>query len=308
LPRLRSRVRASFPDLSITVAAPPSPVGVGVSAVYNYTVSNLRPFDATGVTVGVQLPAAAQGVSAAANGGTCTVAASVVTCVCGVLATGSSKTITLNATAPAAGPFQLAASVAGDQPDSNPANNTVKTAESIANLADLSVTVTGTATAQVGGAVSYTVVVANAGPDVAAASQLTFQLAPGLTPGTASFASTACTASASALITCAIGQLAASKSVTATINAMAAAAGTQVSTATVSSTATDLVASNNSATGTTAVTAVPPPAAPPSKGGGGSLTFNYLLMLTIIVMLQKRALRTPRPRMTGTICDTEARY
>jgi uncharacterized repeat protein (TIGR01451 family) len=283
------------PDLSLTVAAPPSPVAVGAAAAYNYTVKNLGPFDATGVTVSVQLPVAAQGISAAASGGNCTIAASVATCVFGVVATGSSYAITLNATAPAVGPFQLAAAVVGDQPDSNPSNNTVTTTESIANLADLSVTVAGTATAQVGGAVSYSVVVANAGPNVAAASQLTFQLAPGLTPGTATFAGTACTANASQLFTCAIGDLAAAKSVTVTINATAAIAGTGVSTATVSSAATDLVASNNSATGSTAVTAVPPPAAAPSKGGGGSLTFSYLLMLTIILIIQWRTPRTRRP-------------
>src|SRR6202044_3590453 len=140
---------------------------------------------------------------------------------------------TLNATSPAAGPFPLAASVLGDQPDSNPSNNAVATTETVANRADLSVTVTGTATALVGAAVSYTVVVANAGPDVAAASQLTFQLAPGMTLGTTSGGS--CTAGTSGLITCALGDLAAAKSVTVTVNATAAAAGTQVSTATVSS-------------------------------------------------------------------------
>jgi uncharacterized repeat protein (TIGR01451 family) len=282
------------PDLALTVAAPPSPIGVGVATAYKYTVSNLGPFDATGVTVSVQLPAAAQSISATASGGTCTVAASVATCVFGVLATGSSNAITLNATSPAAGPFQLAASVVGDQPDSNPSNNTLTTTESVANLADLSVTVTGTATAQVGAAVSYTVVVANAGPDVAAASQLTFQLAAGLTPGTTSGAS--CTAGMSGLITCALGDLAAAKSVTVTVNATAAAAGTQASMATVSSTVTDPVASNNAATGTTTATAPPPPAPPPSKGGGGSLTLNYLLMLAFIFIIQRRALRTLRAR------------
>jgi uncharacterized repeat protein (TIGR01451 family) len=281
------------PDLSITVAAPPSPVAVGVSVAYNYAVKNLGPFDATGVTARVQLPATAQGISAAASGGTCTIAASVATCVFGVVATGSSHAITLNATAPAVGPFQLAASVVGDQPDSNPSNNTVNTTESIAKIADLSVTVAGPATAQVGGAVSYTVVVANAGPNVAAASQLTFQLASGLTPGTASGAT--CTAGMSGLLTCAIGDLAAAKSVTVTVNATAAAAGAQASTASVSSTAMDLVASNNSATGSTTVTAVPPPAPPAAKGGGGSMTFNYLLMLTIILIIQKRAPRTRKP-------------
>jgi uncharacterized repeat protein (TIGR01451 family) len=281
------------PDLALTVAAPPSPIGVGVATAYRYTVANLGPFDATGVTVSVQLPAAAQGISATASGGTCIVAASVATCVFGIVAAGSSNAITLNATSPAAGPFQLAASVVGDQPDSNPSNNTLTTTESVANLADLSVTVTGTATAQVGAAVSYTVLVANAGPDVAAASQLSFQLAAGLTPGTTSGAS--CTAGMSGLITCALGDLAAAKSVTVTVNATAAAAGTQASTATVSSTATDPVAANNAATGTTTATAPPPPAPPPSKGGGGSLTLNYLLMLAFILIIQRRALRTRKP-------------
>jgi uncharacterized repeat protein (TIGR01451 family) len=281
------------PDLSLTLAAPPGPIGVGVATAFNYTVSNLGPFDATGVTVSVQLPAGAQGISASASGGSCTISGSVATCVFGVVATGSSNAIMLTASSPAAGPFQLTASVLGDQPDSNPANNTVATSETVANLADLSVTVTGTAAAQVGAAVSYTVVVANAGPNVAAASQLTFQLAQGLTPGTASGAS--CTAGMSGLITCALGDLAAAKSVTVTVSATAAAAGTQVSTATVSSTATDPVASNNTAMGTTSVTTPPPPAPPASKGGGGSLTFNYLLMLVFILIIQRRALRTRKP-------------
>jgi uncharacterized repeat protein (TIGR01451 family) len=278
------------PDLALTVAAPPSPIAVGVATAFNYTVSNLGPFDATGVIVSVQLPAAAQGITAGASGGTCTISGSLATCVFAVLGAGSSNEIALSATSPAAGPFQLAASVTGDQPDPNPANNTVTTAESVANLADLSVTVTGTASALVGAAVSYTVVVANAGPDVAAASQLTFQLAQGLTPGTASGAT--CTAGASGLITCVLGGLAAAKSVTITVPATAATAGTQVSTATVSSTATDPVASNNTATGTTVVTAPPPPPPPPAKGGGGSLTFTYLLMLAFILIIRSWVLRT----------------
>jgi uncharacterized repeat protein (TIGR01451 family) len=284
------------PDLALTVAAPPSPIGVGVATAFNYTVSNLGPFDATGVTLSVQLPATAQGVTATASGGSCTVSGSVATCVFGVVVAGTSNAINLTATSPAAGPFQLAASVIGDQPDPNPSNNSLTTTASVANLADLSVNVTGTATALVGAAVSYTVVVANAGPDVAAASQLTFQLAQGLTAATASGAS--CTAGTSGLITCALGDLAAGKSATVTVPATAAAAGTQVSAATVSSSTTDPVASNNTAKGTTAVTAPPPPAPPPAKGGGGSLTFNYLLMLAFILIIQGRAWRTSISRIS----------
>jgi uncharacterized repeat protein (TIGR01451 family) len=283
------------PDLAITLSAPSGPVGVGVSTAYHYTVSNLGPFDATGVAVNVQLPAGAQAVSATASNGTCTVAATVASCTFGVLATGTSNVITLNATAPAAGSFQLLASVAGDQPDPNSTNNTVGTAESIANLADLSVTVTGGGSAQVGGNVSYTAVVSNAGPDVATAAQLTVQLAPGLTLISATVAGTACSVSASNLITCPLGDLASAKSASATINASAATVGTQVSTATVSSAATDLTTSNNSAASSTTVTAAPSapttPAAEvsPSKSGGGSLTADYLILLAALLIVRNQA-------------------
>jgi len=191
----------------------------------------------------------------------------------------------------------LAASVLADQPDPKPTNNTVTTTESIAYLADLSVSATGSATAQVGDAVSYTVVVANAGPNVATATELKYQLAPGLTPGTMTSAGATCASTASGLVTCNVGDLAAAKSVTVTINATAAAAGTQASTAAVTSTAKDLIASNNSATSSTAVTAVPPPpVVPSSKGGGGSFSINYLLMLALLLIMQNRALWVRKPR------------
>jgi uncharacterized repeat protein (TIGR01451 family) len=283
------------PDLSLTVAAPSSPIAVGAAATYNYTVSNLGPFDATGVRVNLQLPSTAQNISAVANGGACTVAATVATCVFSIARAGTSNAITLSASAPSSGPFQLVASVLGDQPDAKPSNNTVTTTASIAYLADLSVTATGSATAQVGDAVSYTIVVANAGPNVAAATQLTYQLAQGLTLGSATSAGATCTNNASGLVTCIVGDLAAAKSATVTINATAAAAGAQTSTAAVTSTAKDLITSNNSATSNTAVTAAPPAVAPSSKGGGGSFSIDHLLMLALFLIMQKPALWARKP-------------
>ncbi len=111
----------------------------------------------------------------------------------------------------------------------------MSTASTVANLADLSVTATGNSTASVGDTVSYTLVVANAGPNVAAATQLTYQLAAGLTPGSVTSAGATCTSDASGLVKCNVGDLAAAKSVTVTVGATAAAAGTQSSTASVSS-------------------------------------------------------------------------
>jgi uncharacterized repeat protein (TIGR01451 family) len=284
------------PDLSLRVAAPASPVAVGIASSYTYTVSNLGPFDATGVRVSLQLPATAQSISAAASDGTCTVAGSVATCVFGIARAGASSAITLKATAPAAGPFQLVGSVIGDQPDPVASNNTVATSETVATIADLSVTASGSATAQVGSAVSYTLVVANAGPNVAASTQLKYQLAQGLTPGTATSSGGTCTSSTSGLVTCLVGDLAAAKSATITISATATAAGTLTSAATVSSAATDLTPSNNSATNSTTVTTPPPVAsvAPSTKGGGGSFSINNLLMLALMLAIQKRALWTRR--------------
>jgi uncharacterized repeat protein (TIGR01451 family) len=284
------------PDLSLTVAAPSGPVAVGAVATSVYAVSNLGSFDATGVRVSLQLPSTAQSISAVASGGTCTVAAKIATCIFGIVRAGASNAITLSASSPAAGPFQLAASVVADQPDPKLSNNSLTTTESIAFLADLSVTATGSATAKVGDAVSYTVLVANAGPNVATAAQLKYQLAPGLTPGTVTSAGATCASAASGLITCNVGDLAAAKSVSVTINATAAATGTQASTAAVTSTAKDLITTNNSATSTTSVTALPPPVVSASKGGGGSFSINHLLMLALLLIMQNRARWIRKPR------------
>jgi uncharacterized repeat protein (TIGR01451 family) len=284
------------PDLSLTVAAPPSPVGVGVAAVYTYTVSNLGQFDATGVRVSLHLPATAQNIAAVASTGTCTVAGSAVSCAVGIARAGASSTITVTAAAPTTGAFQLVGSVVGEQPDPVASNNAVTTSQSVANLADLSVTASGSSTANVGDAISYTAVVANAGPDPATGTQLTYQFAQGLTSGTVSSAGAACTSGSSGMVTCVIGNLAAGKSVTVALDATATAAGTQVSTASVSSAVTDLVSANNSATNSTRVTAVvvaSPPASIPTKGGGGSFAVKDLLMLALLLALGRQASGRP---------------
>lgn len=284
------------PDLSLTVAAPPSPIGVGVAAVTTYTVSNLGQFDATGVRLSLQLPATAQHIAAVASTGTCTVAGSAVTCTVGIARAGASSTITLTATAPSTGAFQWLGSVVGEQPDPVASNNTVTTSQSVANLADLSVTASGSSSAIVGDAVSYTVVVANAGPDLATGTQLTYRFAQGLTPGTVSSTGATCTSGSSGLVTCVIGNLAAGKSLTVTINATATAAGTLVSTASVSSAVTDLVSSNNTATNSTTVTGMGVATQLPPKSGGGAFAVKDLLMLALLLIMQRRPLRTRQPR------------
>ena len=273
------------PDLSLSIAALPGAVGVGVAATYHYMLSNLGPFDATGAHVSVQLPVSAQAIAAHASGGVCSVVVGVASCTFGIARVGVSYAIDVSAVAPATGPFLLSASVGSDQPDSNPSNNSLSTTANIANVADLAVTLSGSASAKVGDAVSFTAVVKNAGPNTAANTQLTYQLAAGLTLGTTSASGATCTNNTSGLVTCSVGDLAATKSATVTINATAATAGNQKSTAAASSTTMDLVTSNNSASSSTSVAST----ASSSTGGGGALTINYLVMLALILIMRRWA-------------------
>jgi uncharacterized repeat protein (TIGR01451 family) len=131
--------------------APASPVAVGVASAYTYTVSNKGPFDATGVHVRLQLPSAAKSVSAAASGGSCTLAAAIATCSFDVLRANGSAAITLNATAPAAGSFQVVGTVAGDQPDSDATNNAVTSTATVAPPPSVAPPPTVVATGKSGG-------------------------------------------------------------------------------------------------------------------------------------------------------------
>lgn len=270
------------PDLALSVSAPASPLAIGAVATYTYTATNLGPFDATGVKVTVQLPATAQSITASAAGGTCVVSGLAATCTIPILRKAANSSLTVTAVAPGAGPFQATAAVLGDQPDSDPTDNAVSSPATVTTISDMSVTVTGSATAHVGDAVSYTLVATNVGPNVAPAAQLTIQLAAGLTSGTVNSADATCTGGASGQVTCNLSDLAVAKTVTVTVNATAATVGTQTLTASVTSSATDLVSANNSATATTSVNAVPPPPAGGHGGGGGLSLYEALLLLLLV--------------------------
>jgi uncharacterized repeat protein (TIGR01451 family) len=275
------------PDLALTVAAPAGPLALGAQATYTYTTTNLGPFDATGVKVSIQLPASAQGITAAASGGTCSVTALTATCTFAILRRGASTGLTLAATTPTAGSFQVSGSVQGDQPDSDPTNNSVSSSATVTTVSDISVAATGSTTAHIGDAVSYTLVATNVGPNVAPAAQLTFQLAAGLTPGTVSSADATCSSGVSGQVTCNLNDLAVAKAVTVTVNATAATVGMQTSTASVTSSATDLVSTNNTSAITTTVTAAPPPAPTASGHSGGGSVSIYEIATLLLVLLSK---------------------
>jgi uncharacterized repeat protein (TIGR01451 family) len=131
--------------------------------------------------------------------------------------------------------------------------------------------------------VIYTLTASNAGPNTATHTQLTYQLAAGLTPGSITVSGGTCATSASALITCSLGDLQAAKSMVVTVNATAAAAGVQTSTASITTTDADTAGTNNSASNSTTVTEAP------SGGGGGALSVPWLIALALLLLIQKAA-------------------
>jgi uncharacterized repeat protein (TIGR01451 family) len=274
------------PDLSLELDAPATPVPVGFPVTHTYTVHNLGPFHATGVKLALQMPATAQDVAVTTSAGSCTAPGPTITCSLDVVRASFTATVTLRATPSAAGPFQIAATVQGDQADVSADNNTQTRNATAAQLSDLSVTATGPASAQVGSTVSFTLTVGNTGPNAAPDVQVGYQLGSGLTPAVVTTTVGTCAVNAG-LITCTLGNLAVGAAATINVSANAATAGAQISTASLTTGATDLAVANNVATVNTSVTAAPAPSNPnppaSSGGGGGSLSAFWLLFLGLFV-------------------------
>lgn len=118
-------------DLSIGQSAAPSAVLSGDRLTYTLTVANNGPQTATGVTVSDQLPATVHFNSLGSTAGSCTRSSTTnpkpkdgsVACSLGTLASGARATIAVVVTVTAPGTITNTATVAGDQGDPNPANN-----------------------------------------------------------------------------------------------------------------------------------------------------------------------------------------
>lgn len=112
-------------DLSILKLDTLDPVLAGTSVDYQMSILNNGPTDATGVVVSDTLPAAVVFDSATINpSGVCNEAAGTVTCAIGTLLAGASAQIQIRGSVPTAtATFTNAATVSGDQPDPDLANN-----------------------------------------------------------------------------------------------------------------------------------------------------------------------------------------
>lgn len=131
----------SATDLAITKSDSPDPVAAGDLLTYTLNVANSGPSTATNVVVTDTLPA---GVTYLANSDSCVEApAGTLTCSLGTLASGANTSFTINVRVPAdylAGStanITNTATVAADQADPDPANNTATATTQVIEQADL---------------------------------------------------------------------------------------------------------------------------------------------------------------------------
>lgn len=161
---------------------PNNPSAANPVVTYTLTLSNLGPTTATNVTVAESLPAGVTLVAGSATASTGTFIAATGIWSVPALANGGSATLSFNATVtdftkPLANTAQITGS---DQPDPSP--EPAASASVLGQRADLSLTkVADTSTPNVGGLVTFTLSVANAGPDAATGVVVRDLLPAGLT-------------------------------------------------------------------------------------------------------------------------------
>ncbi len=237
---------AGAADLSITKDDSPDPVAAAGRLTYALSVTNAGPVRATGVTVVDDLP---PGTVFATGSAGCSPSANIVSCALGDLPVGATATITISVDlmrVPApGGTITNTAIVGATEIDPNPSDNTAIATTTIGTSADL-VIAKSAPTAVAGAAVTFTVNVANNGPDDASEIVVTDVLDPELTFVSAS---AGCTES-SGTVTCTFPALASGASVDATITATLAPdfTGSLPNTASVDAATIDPVPDNNTTT------------------------------------------------------------
>lgn len=184
-------------DLAITKDGPAS-VASGGAISYTLLIVNNGPSPANGASYSDVVPAGITAISASCageqGGAACvtqpTVSGNTVSGTIGTLPSSGSVVVTINGTAPQ-GPLTLSNTATVTPPsgvnDPNPGNNQDEAGTVIgAPTADLAVVKTGPATVGTGGAISYTVIVSNAGPDAANGAVFSDPVPAGITAVTAS--------------------------------------------------------------------------------------------------------------------------
>jgi uncharacterized repeat protein (TIGR01451 family) len=281
-------------DLAVTLTDQPDPVPAGGLLTYTMIVTNAGPDAAVAVTLKGLLPQGVSRVELDASQGECELIQDALDCGLGGLASGASATVTLvvNVTADGGATLSYAVSVDAATADPNAGNDAATATTQVTALrADLSVSASVTPTApQVGETATFTVTVANAGPDgeTAATVDLTLPLAAGVQSVTPAQGTCKLTSGGRY---CLLGALAAGAQTTVTVTMRPTAVGTLVLGAVAGGDLADDNLANNSVTRATQVTDTVEVVVK-GKGGGGS--FGWLELLGLAGLLLARFGRRAR--------------
>ncbi|WP_163100707.1 DUF11 domain-containing protein [Peribacillus alkalitolerans] len=245
-------------DLSLVKTDLPDPVTVGQDLTYTVTVANGGPGTATNVTLTDILPSSVIYGSSSPSQGSCSFAAGTLTCTLGTLASGGTATVNIvvTPTADSVPTISNEVMVIGDEIDPNPANNSDTETTTVNPVtADLSVVkIDSPDPVTVGQDLTYTVTVANGGPDTATDVTLTDILPSSVIYVSSSPSQGSCSFAAGTL-TCSLGTLASGG--TATVNIVVTPTADSVQTisnvAMVTGNEIDPNPANNSDTETTTV-------------------------------------------------------
>ena len=236
-------------DLAIAKVGTPNPVVAGNKLTYTLTSTNNGPSDATGVSVVDTLPAGVTYVSSSGSG-TVSASGNTVNVALGNLAAGASDTTQIVVTVNSAttGTLTNTAVISGDQPDTNPLNNTAQCPTTVNPQVDLAITKTGAPNPVVAGnQLTYTLTSTNNGPSDATGVTIVDTLPAGVTYVSSSGSGSASASGGTVNVT--LGNLAvgATETTQIVVTVNSATTGTLTNTAVISSKQTDTNPLNNNA-------------------------------------------------------------
>jgi uncharacterized repeat protein (TIGR01451 family) len=282
-------------DLSVSTTVV-GPVIAGQDVLVIVQLDNNGPTAAQNVSLVDMLPTGTTFVSVVGSGGFACAGTGPVTCTKGLLTEGGSALFTITVHLPASATngasITNSVSVSSSTPDPVPANNTASVSAMVATRADVSIVKTGPASPIAGTNATYTILVSNHGPSVAAGPSVADTIPAGTTfqsltsPAGWTCAKPAVGTAGPASVTCTAASLAAGASATFALTLRSTAAtpdgSSLCNTASISATTADPRSGNNTSQvcGTVrgvADLSVAASAATSGKPGRGTATFTFVV-------------------------------
>lgn len=278
-------------DARVTSIGQPDSVFLGNVLMLDFAVENRGSLDAEAVTLEIALPLNVTFQSATTPSQACTSGAGSVNCPIGILAGGTSQTVTLTVGTDAPGNARFTASVTADG-DVNPNNNVDVHDVDVQAAVDLVANTPSSLTVVVNRQGTSSIVIANNAMLDATNVTVSIVLDAGLRPEAADWSAGSCVLSGQSL-NCSAATLAAESQSTLDLTLTGIEAGTHGFTVRVTADEADRDSGNDSASGTVTVTEQ---SSRRGGDGGGSGGGTGLLLVAALVLALRRRYGIPDAR------------